>query len=573
MTSFRRKLLGEILSVKGVVSQEQINELLKKTDGRRVRIGERLIEEGLLTEELLAQALAEQRDLRFLDLADFRVDQAFLKTISVDLMHRRQFIPVEDRGDVLVVAVADPNDLPAIDELEMVLDRPLEIAVSAPSAIREVLTRSGGSEPAAPAARDLSFSPVREQEDVPAAGPAPPDSLAADDGRTTQLLHAVVSEAVRRGASDIHIEAADKDVTVKFRINGVLHPAPAAFDLKSRDAVVSQIKALSGLDPAVQRAPQEGRFTLATGGKTFDVRASILPSVSGEDVALRVIDRRSAARGRDMPGIDGIGLNENDLRTFRKSIHEPYGMVVVAGPAESGKTATLYAVVKELSSGENKFVAIEDPVEYSMPGVVQVQVNEKEGLGFARGLRAILRHDADKIVIGELRDAETARLAAQTALTGRPIFTTMPASDAFDAVARLLNMGIEPYTLVSSLNCVLAQRLIRVLCPRCKKPVRPSRSELENSALDYEQYKEGRFHEAGGCRECSYTGFQGRKAVAEILVLSDRIREKILEKRPSSEVRNAAISEGMTTLRRSALAEVLSGTTTLKEINRVTFIE
>ena len=248
-------------------------------------------------------------------------------------------------------------------------------------------------------------------------------------------------------------------------------------------------------------------------------------------------------------------------------------MVLVTGPAGSGKTTSLYAAMTEINTGEDKFITIEDPVKYRIRGVVQIPVDEKMGLTFARGLRSILRHDPDKIMVGEIRDAETGQIAVQSALTGHLVFTAVQANNAFDALGRFLNMGIEPYSLVSSLNCVLAQRLVRVLCPRCKKPVALSKKELEDSAINYEKYKDHRFYEAGGCKDCNYTGFRGRKAVTEFLDLSDGVREMILEKRPSSELRKAALAGGMTTLRQSALAKVYAGDTTLKEINRVTFIE
>jgi type IV pilus assembly protein PilB len=330
---------------------------------------------------------------------------------------------------------------------------------------------------------------------------------------------------------------------------------------------------MSDLDIAESSVPQDGRFKLQSGGKTIDFRVSILPGALGEDVVIRILDKESITAGVGTLRLDSLGFDENDLRRFRKSIRKPYGMVLVTGPTGSGQTTTLYAAVSEIATGEIKMITIEDPVEYQLRGVVQIPVNEKKGLTFARGLRSILQHDPDKIMVGEIRDAETGHIAIQSALTGHLVFTTVHANNAFDVLGRFLNMGIEPYNFVSSLNCILAQRLVRMLCPRCKKQVRPSRKEFEDSALDYEKYKDHAFYDAGGCKECNYTGFRGRKAITEFLDLSDRIREMILAKRPSSWIRKAAIAEGMTTLRQSALAKVLAGETTLKEINRVTFIE
>ncbi len=574
MTSFRRKRLGDILSAKGVVTQEQISETLLRTDDQQLRIGERLMAQGLVSEEMLAQALAEQRGLNYVDLQEFRIPAKFFETISVDLMHRYQFVPMEDAGEMLVVAMPDPNNLPAIDELEMILNRPVEINVSAASAIQAVLKRSGSSEQVMHAvSEDFKFHIVKEQENGEGEEILSLESIDKDESPIIKLMHTTIFDAIQRRASDIHIEATDKNVLIKYRIDGVLYSATEPIDIKFHSAIVSRIKVMSDLDIAERRVPQDGRFKLRTGGKTIDFRVSILPSAFGEDVVIRILDKESITAGVNTLKLESLGFDENDLRRFRKSIREPYGMVLVTGPTGSGKTTTLYAALTEVNTGEDKFITIEDPVEYQLRGVTQIPVNEKKGLTFARGLRSILRHDPDKIMVGEIRDAETGQIAVQSALTGHLVFTTVHANNAFDVLGRFLNMGIEPYNFVSSLNCILAQRLVRILCPRCKKQATLAKKEFEDSAVDYEQHKDDRFYEPGGCKECNYTGFRGRKAITEFLDLSDHVREMILEKRPSSEIRKAAIAEGMTTLRQSALAKVFAGDTTFKEINRVTFIE
>jgi len=575
MTSFRRKRIGEILSAKGLVTQIQISELLANPQSRVKRIGELLVAEGLITGEILAQALAEQRDLRYVSLVDFRVNPKFFETIPVEVMQRYQFIPLEDNGDVLVVALTDPNNLPAIDEIEMVLNRQVEISVSTAAAIEAVLKRSGSSEQAMHAvSEDFKFHLVKEQEDGESSEEVLSlENIEKDESPIIKLIHTTVFDAIQRRASDIHIESTEKHVLIKYRIDGVLYPATEPIDIKFHSAIVSRIKVMSDLDIAERRVPQDGRFKLRTGGKTIDFRVSILPSAFGEDVVIRILDKESITAGVNTLSLDSVGFDENDLRRFRKSIREPYGMVLVTGPTGSGKTTTLYAALTEINTGEDKFITIEDPVEYQLSGVTQIPVNEKKGLTFARGLRSILRHDPDKIMVGEIRDAETGQIAVQSALTGHLVFTTVHANNAFDVLGRFLNMGIEPYNFVSSLNCILAQRLVRILCLRCKKPVKLSRKDLEESAMDSEKYKDHQFYDAAGCKECNFTGFRGRKAIHEFLDLSDHIREMILEKRPSSELRKAAIAEGMTSLRQSAVAKVLAGHTTLKEINRVTFIE
>ncbi len=574
MTSFRRKPLGDILVAKQFVTQEQINDLLMRTDGRQKRLGESLVLEGLITEEVLAQALAEQRGLSYTDLMDFRITPKFFETIPVELMQRYQFVPMEDSGEMFLVAMTDPNNLRAIDELEMILNRQIEICVSTPSAIQAVLKRSGSSEQVMHAvSEDFKLHLVKEQENGEGEEILSLESIDKDESPIIKLMHTTIFDAIQRRASDIHIESTDKNVLIKYRIDGVLYPATEPIDIKFHSAIVSRIKVMSDLDIAERRVPQDGRFKLRTGGKTIDFRVSILPSSFGEDVVIRILDKESITAGVNTLKLESLGFDANDLRRFRKSIREPYGMVLVTGPTGSGKTTTLYAALTEINTGEDKFITIEDPVEYQLRGVVQIPVNEKKGLTFARGLRSILRHDPDKIMVGEIRDAETGQIAVQSALTGHLVFTTVHANNAFDVLGRFLNMGIEPYNFVSSLNCILAQRLVRILCLRCKKPVKLSRIELEESALDYEKHKDRQFYDAGGCKDCNYTGFRGRKAVTEFLDLSDRIREMIIEKRPSSEIRKVAIAEGMTTLRQSAVAKIIAGDTTLKEINRVTFIE
>jgi len=574
MISSRRKRIGEILVTMGGVTQEQVNDILRRADGRQKRIGERLLDEGLITEEVLARALAEQRDLRYAELMDFRVLPVFFETIPVELMQRYQFIPIEVVDETLIVAMSDPNNLPAIDELEMILNRQIEIRVSTPSSIQAVLTRSGSSEQVMHAvSEDFKFHIVKEQENGEGEEVLSIESIDKDGSPIIKLIHTTVFDAIQRRASDIHIESTDKNVLIKYRIDGVLYSATEPIDIKFHSAMVSRIKVMSDLDIAERRVPQDGRFKLRTGGKTIDFRVSILPSAFGEDVVIRILDKESITAGVNTLKLESLGFDANDLRSFRKSIREPYGMVLVTGPTGSGKTTTLYAALTEINTGEDKFITIEDPVEYQLRGVTQIPVNEKKGLTFARGLRSILRHDPDKIMVGEIRDAETGQIAVQSALTGHLVFTTVHANNAFDVLGRFLNMGIEPYNFVSSLNCILAQRLVRILCTRCKRPIKLSRQELEESALDYEKNKDRQYYDAVGCKECNHSGYRGRKAIHEFLDLSDHIREMILEKRPSSELRKAAIVEGMTSLRQSALDKVFAGVTTLKEINRVTFIE
>ena len=363
------------------------------------------------------------------------------------------------------------------------------------------------------------------------------------------------------------------EVIVKYRIDGVLYQAMEPIDKRHHSTIISRIKVMSELDIAEKRIPQDGRFKLRLKGRTIDFRVSIMPTVHGEDVVIRILDKESANEEFRTLNLEVLGLDEDTKRKLRKFIREPYGMVLVTGPTGSGKTTTLYACLSEIVSVEDKIITIEDPVEYQLPGVTQIPVNEKKGLTFARGLRSILRHDPDKIMVGEIRDEETAQIAVQSALTGHLVFTTVHANNVVDVLGRFLNMNVDLYNFVSALNCVLAQRLVRRTCPHCRRPATVSRQLLEESGLTPEMVRGITFYEGAGCLQCNGTGFLGRYAISELLDLSDNIRALILEKRPAAEIKRAAKAEGMKFLRESALERVFSGVTTLREINKVTFVE
>jgi type IV pilus assembly protein PilB len=344
-------------------------------------------------------------------------------------------------------------------------------------------------------------------------------------------------------------------------------------DKRHHQTIISRIKVMSELDIAEKRIPQDGRFKLRLKGRTIDFRVSIMPSVHGEDCVIRILDKESMNKEFKNLRLDILGFDDETMKKLRKFIREPYGMVLVTGPTGSGKTTTLYACLAEIQSAEDKIITIEDPVEYQLRGITQIPVNEKKGLTFARGLRSILRHDPDKIMVGEIRDEETAQIAIQSALTGHLVFTTVHANNVVDVLGRFLNMKVDLYNFVSALNCVLAQRLVRRNCPHCRRPARVSKQTLEESGLSPTLYADQVFYEGAGCLECNGTGFLGRLAVSELLDLSDRIRELILERRPASEIKRAAKEEGMRFLRESALEKALQGVTTLREINKVTFVD
>lgn len=568
----RRKRLGDLLLEKGVISQEEMDKVLERVRLEKKRLGTVLLEMGLVTEETIAQFLAEQLQIPYYPLTDFRLDPAFYKTIPVELMYRYPFIPYEEKSGVLTVVLSDPTNISAIDELELVLKRPLVFGVSTPAAILEVLKKSEGS---AQVLRKMEadFRPILVREDDRGEEVLSVEKISRDASPIVKLVDTMILNALQRRASDIHIESAERNVIVKYRIDGVLYPMMEPLDIRFHSPLVSRIKVMSELDIAEKRVPQDGRFKMRLEQKTVDFRVSILPSIFGESVVIRILDKEYITAGIDELRLDRLGFNPEDLRRFRRAIVEPYGMVLVTGPTGSGKTTSLYAAITEINHSEDKIVTIEDPVEYQLRNVVQIPVNEKKGLTFAKGLRSILRHDPDKIMVGEIRDAETAQIAIQSALTGHLVFTTVHANNAFDVIGRFVNMGIEPYNFVSSLNCILAQRLVRAICNRCKTPVQVSRELYEVSGLEYEKYREMPFYEGKGCPDCNGTGFKGRMAITEFLDLSDMIREMILDRRTTSEIQKQAIAERMTTLRQAGLEKVFRGETTLREINRVTFIE
>jgi len=519
-----------------------------------------------------AERLAARYGLEFVDLDSFRIDHDLFRSIPADLMLRYGFVPHRRDGKALVIVVSDPTDLPMIDELEVVLSTPLRVMVGAAPAIEAILKKSESSQRVLEEATE-SFQIQLLREADGGDDSLTVERLTSDISPMIKLVDSTIFTALQRRASDIHIETQDDAVVVKYRIDGVLQSAIAPIAKQHHSAIISRIKVMAELDIAEKRVPQDGRFKVRVPGKTIDFRVSIMPSVHGEDAVIRILDKESISEKFTELRLDILGFPDLELRRFRKYIAEPYGMVLVTGPTGSGKTTTLYAALSELKSPEDKIITIEDPVEYQLRGVTQIPINEKKGLTFARGLRSILRHDPDKIMVGEIRDPETAQIAIQSALTGHLVFTTVHANNVVDVLGRFLNMGVEPYQFVSALNCVLAQRLVRMVCPHCRRPASVSRELLIESALDVNQLAGFKFFEGAGCIECNGTGYKGRTAICELLNLSDRIREMILDRRPSSEIKKAAHEEGMRFLRECAVDRVLKGLTTLREINKVTFVE
>ena len=525
-----------------------------------------------------ARELASRYRLPFVNLlpqdGESPIDYSLLSELPVDLMVRHQFVPLRRENGKLHIAMADPTDLDLLDDLAGALRMRLVPHVATAGAIDVVLRKGDATQRVLQeAASGFRISLVRETETGEEVLDL--DRLATDSEMSPiiKLVDTIIYNAMESRASDIHIETRDTEVQVKYRIDGALYAKVDPIDLAYHQTLISRIKVMSELDIAERRVPQDGRFRVRYKGRNVDFRVSIMPTVHGEDAVIRILDKEQINEEFKNLDLNVVGFDPDDLRKFRRYIAEPYGMVLVTGPTGSGKTTTLYAALNEIRNEEDKIITIEDPVEYQLHGITQIPVNEKKGLTFARGLRSILRHDPDKIMVGEIRDEETAQIAIQSALTGHLVFTTVHANNVIDVIGRFLNMGVEPYNFVSSLNCVLAQRLIRVLCPICRRAFHPSDAELLESGLRPEEQRGSVFYANVGCDACNHTGYRGRTAIHELLDLSDNIREMIGERRPGSEVRRAAEAEGLTSLRESALKKVFSGVSTLHEINRVTFVE
>jgi type II secretory ATPase GspE/PulE/Tfp pilus assembly ATPase PilB-like protein len=567
------KKIGELLLEEGAIAPAQINYVLKRMAVTGERFGETGVGEGLFDEDVLARMLARQFDLDYIDLAGYAPDPELKNVLPASLPDRWGVVPVTRLSEGIVVAIADPTDAATLDRLELLAQDPLILRVAARAKIRKLVEGSEVTSNTAlkEVSEDLKLQLVKETERGEEILSL--EKLTADTSPIIRLIDSTLYDAINKRASDIHIENSQEGVLIKYRVDGVLYRATEPLPSHFQSPVISRIKVMSELDISERRIPQDGRFKVLVGGRSIDFRVSILPSSFGEDAVIRILDKESIAADLKGLSLEALGFNEREKHRFRRVIREPYGMVLVTGPTGSGKTTTLYAALSEIYNEQEKIITIEDPVEYQVRGVVQVPVNEKKGLTFARGLRSILRHDPDKIMVGEIRDPETAQISVQSALTGHLVFTTVHANNVFDVLGRFLHMGLDPYNFVSCLNCVAAQRLVRKICSGCKAPMKYEDHDLREAGLDPDRFRETTFYAGTGCSQCHGLGYFGRVAILELLDLNDEIRELIINKAPMSRLRDAAARAGTVFLREAALEKVFSGVTTLEEINRVTFVE
>lgn len=574
MNSTQHKKLSEIMADLDALSHEEIDLVLAHQAAQGGRFGEAARALGLVDETMVAQALAQQFGLSFIDLDSAKIDQTLFDSVPSDLLYRYHCVPVEQDGELLTLAIADPTDVLLLDELELVLDRPLRFAVAAGPAINKLLK---GGEGTRRVLRDVSedflLQLVKETDNGEEVLSL--ESLSADTASSpiVKLINTTLLDALERRTSDIHIETGHAGVSIKYRIDGVLYQANDPIDLHFQGPIISRLKIMSELDISERRIPQDGRFKIRLGEKAIDFRVSIMPSAHGEDAVIRILDKESIAAEMKGLSLEHLGIHPRELVRIRRKIREPYGMVLVTGPTGSGKTTTLYAALTEIHTGLDKIITIEDPVEYLLNGILQIPVNEKKGLTFARGLRSILRHDPDKIMVGEIRDPETAQIAVQSALTGHLVFTTVHANNVLDVIGRFTHMGLDPYNFVSSLNCVMAQRLVRKVCRKCRRPVELTDQQLSDAGIDPAVRATATFFEAVGCEACNQTGYRGRSAIVEMLEMNDELRDMIVAKTPAVKLKQAAREQGTVFLRDAAVEKLCAGDTTLQEINRVTFVE
>lgn len=552
-----RRRIGDILVEGGVVTPEQLQEALARQRRTRERLGRVLVEMGAATELQIAQALADQLGLRFINLAGQRLDPAAIRLVPEVLARKRRIVPVSFDGDSLLVALADPLDVFAIDDVAIAARRPVKGAVALESDIAAAIERAYGMGAAAQAV-------LGDVEEAADGGPAEE----GDDAPVVRLVNLLLTQALKDRASDIHVEPVEEEIRVRYRIDGVLQTV-MQLPRNIHPALASRLKVLARLNIAERRLPQDGAFEISLDGRVIDVRVSTIPTVLGERVALRLLDKT-----RGLLTLPELGLDEGARRRFEGLISQPYGIVLVSGPTGSGKTTTLVSALSMLNSVDKNIITVEDPVEYQLPGVSHIQVNPRAGLTFAAGLRSIVRQDPDIVMVGEIRDVETAEIAIQASLTGHLVLSTIHTNDAASAMSRLTDMGIETFLIASAVIGVASQRLVRTLCPHCRRPVdAPPEIILWLQSAVQESLADRSFHQAVGCPQCRHTGYLGRTGIFEVLVVTDAVRNLVLARASAADLSDAARAEGMVSMRADGLLKAMRGLTTVEEVLRVTRVE
>ncbi|HVE93029.1 MAG TPA: ATPase, T2SS/T4P/T4SS family [Actinomycetota bacterium] len=551
-----RQRLRELVD-SGLLTQAQLDTALQERERTRRSIQHVLVDLGFLSQDQVPAFQALWMGFEYVDLNQRQVDPAAAGLLPENVMRRYTVIPLELTDDHLVVALSDPTNVIAIDDIRTITGRDVRVVVAARSGIEEALNRYRGLDRSAEMlleqAAHLDEEADKEQE-----------LEGEEDAPIVKAINHVIAQAVHARASDIHIEPQERDVRIRFRIDGVLHEVMRT-QKSLQSGMISRLKIMAELNIAERRVPQDGRLSLGVEGKSIDLRVATMPSVWGEEVVMRILDR-----SQTVLRLEDLGFMSESLHSYSKSFRKPYGAILVTGPTGSGKSTTLYATLNVVNDPSKKIITVEDPVEYRLPGLSQVQVNPKAGLTFARALRSILRSDPDIVMIGEIRDRETANIAVEAALTGHLVLSTLHTNDAPSAVTRLVEMGVEPFLVASALDCVLAQRLARRLCAKCKEPYTPSIDALRENGVPFDQPGPlPTLHRAAGCQHCSHTGYRGRVALVEVMRMSEEIERMVVERKSAEDIKRTAISQGMTTLREDGMRKLLAGLTSIEEVLRV----
>lgn len=544
--------LKEMLVNEGILTLRQISEAEKEQERKGLPLKQILIDLGYVSEATLAEFFAKRRGYTYVDLLNYSVNKGVTSIVSEEVARRYTIIPIDIKEDKLVVAMADPSNVFVVDDLRILTGYDIKPVVSTEADIITAIGRCYKMEKEAEEkiAETTKFTERAEEE--------------AAEGPIIKLVNLIITRAIRDKASDIHIEPQEKDLRVRYRTDGVLHEVMRS-PKRIQPAVISRFKIMSGLDVAESRKPQDGHTSLTLSGKSYDFRVATLPTVHGERVVLRILEKESI-----LLRLEDLGFLSEDLEKFRSAFTKPYGAILITGPTGSGKSTTLYATLNVLNTEEVNIITVEDPVEYRLPGINQIQVNPKAGLTFARGLRSLLRASPDIVMVGEIRDKETAQIAIESALTGHLVFSTLHTNDAPSAISRLIEMGIEPFLVASAIDCIQAQRLARRLCKHCKEAYKPSMEVLNSINFPLKE-KEGIpiFYKAKGCVRCNNTGYKGRVGIYEVLLMSETIRKLTIEEVSAAEINKVALAEGMKTLKQDALEKVALGITSVEEVFRV----
>jgi len=552
---------------KGIVSADQIKEAQRMAENSRTPIGDALVRLGYATSDEVMRAVAWQHGMNFVDLREVDIPPNVVELVPESVARECCVLPLSSDEDSLTVLISDPNDVETLDKLRFILDRRITTALASRESISEAINRYYGQQDAESADSMLQeftetaidFTETAEEVQ----GSSDEEVIDETSAPIVRLVQLIISEAVQLRASDIHIEPFEDRVRIRYRIDGVLVERDSC-PRRLLGAMLSRIKILARIDIAERRRPQDGRIKVTVGEKELDLRVSVLPTNHGQSVVMRILDKDSIK-----VGVRQLGLSEQDFRTFKQLIRRPNGIILVTGPTGSGKTTTLYAALNELNRPDRKIITAEDPVEYYLPGINQVEVRHDIGLDFARIIRAMLRQAPNIILVGEMRDQETAEMGIQASLTGHLVFSTLHTNDAPGAITRMVDMGVPSYLVASSVVAVLAQRLVRVICPKCKVPHRPTDAALEAAGIPLEVAAKANFARGKGCNYCQKKGFRGRMGIFELMLMTSRIRELAFKGASTQEIRKAAIAQGMRTLYQDGLQKVINGVTTLEEVFRV----